>query len=210
MCVGCVCGIIGWLGASFYAQRPVIAPTVHKHKGRNIDVTDSRNPSLRSYRAQIQSPWVVLIVELLAVTVLVAGVLWLIQRSVRNGQLAATMLNLRLWALVLLVSGVGTAGNLGPYVLGRRGTDEVLARFPRLEGETWERIQTYLRRKGSSVLILSGIPTLGTVLTTAAGAFGIERNPFLRWVMHSKVIRNWLLVLASFFGLELLTGTALF
>lgn len=119
------------------------------------------------------------------------------------------MLDVRLWLLVLLVSGFGTAGNLGPSYLGKRGTQEVFARFPRLEGERWERVETAFRQRGASLLMLSGIPTFGLVLTTAAGAFGIERNAFLRRVMLSKVIRNWLLVFVSYFGLQLVTGTSL-
>jgi hypothetical protein len=55
--------------------------------------------------------------------------------------------------------------------------------------------------------VLSGIPTLGPVLATAAGAHGIEQNAFLRWVMLSKVIRNWLIVVVSYLGLRLVSGT---
>jgi membrane protein YqaA with SNARE-associated domain len=36
---------------------------------------------------------------------------------------------------------------------------------------------------------------LGTLLTTAAGAFGVNRKVFLGWVFTSKVLRNWLLLL---------------
>jgi membrane protein YqaA with SNARE-associated domain len=57
--------------------------------------------------------------------------------------------------------------------------------------------------------VLSGIPTLGLVLTTAAGAFGIERNAFLGWVMLSKVIRNSLIVFVSYLGLQHVSRTPL-
>jgi membrane protein YqaA with SNARE-associated domain len=36
---------------------------------------------------------------------------------------------------------------------------------------------------------------LGTLLTTAAGVYGVERKDFLVWVFTSKVLRNWLLLL---------------
>lgn len=36
--------------------------------------------------------------------------------------------------------------------------------------------------------------TLGVRFTAAAGAFVIERNACLRWVIFSKVVRNWLLL----------------
>ena len=44
-------------------------------------------------------------------------------------------------------------------------------------------------------LLVASIPFIGTVLTIGAGMASISRNSFLLWVMISKVIRNWILVL---------------
>jgi membrane protein YqaA with SNARE-associated domain len=170
---------------------------------------DNEDAGLRRVRARFSSLGIPALVELTAIVVLVVGLLWLTRTYSRIGDFVRTLLNLRLWLLVLLVSGFGTAGNLGPYYLGKRGVQEVFARFPRLEGERWARVETAFQQRGASLLVLAGTPTFGLVLTAAAGALGIERNAFLRWVMLSKVIRNWLIVFVSYLGLQLVSGTPL-
>ena len=103
--------------------------------------------------------------------------------------------NPQLWVLVVAVSVLGTVGNLGLYYLGGRGAEVVFARFPYFEGERWDRIGRYNRRWAGKILIFLAIPTLGTLLPVAAGAYGVERKVFLRWVFISKAVRNWLLLL---------------
>jgi membrane protein YqaA with SNARE-associated domain len=125
---------------------------------------------------------------------LAAGVWWFVSNKTDRG-VASVFQNPQLWVLVIAVSALGTTGNLGLYYLGGRGAEVVFARFPYFEGERWERVGGYYRRWGGKILLLSAIPTLGTLLPVAAGAYGVERKVFLRWVFISKALRNWLLLL---------------
>ena len=146
------------------------------------------------YRTRFASLWGVLGLETIVIIALVAGVLWFVSSRADRG--FTTMLqNPQLWVLVVTVSVLGTLGNLGLYYLGGRGAEAVFARFPYIEGERWERVGGYYRRWGGRILLLSAIPALGTLLTTAAGAYGVKRRVFLLWVFTSKVLRNWLLLL---------------
>jgi membrane protein YqaA with SNARE-associated domain len=111
-----------------------------------------------------------------------------------------------LWVIVIIATAVGVLGNLALYYLGQRGSDEVFVRFPNLQKERWERIGAYYQRYGARILILSGVPGLGTLLTTGAGAFDIKRSPFLFWVFVGKMLRNWLILLLFYQASNLVTG----
>ena len=139
-------------------------------------------------------------VEVLAVVVLVAVVAWLSVNYQPRTFLGKGLLNHRLWILVLLISGWGTAGSLIPYYVGQRGTRAVFEHYPKLQGRPWERLEAAFQRWGAFSLILSGIPGLGAALLVGAGAFGIKRSVFLVWVYIGKVLRYWIVafvVLAS-------------
>ena len=102
------------------------------------------------------------------------------------------------WLLVITISVVGSFGNVGLYYVGKGGTQSVFSRYPQLDGDSWDHVEDLYQEHGGRILILSGLPTLGLLLTTAAGAVGIKLFSFFFWVVLSKTIRNWLLVL--FFG----------
>ena len=99
------------------------------------------------------------------------------------------------WRLVILLSLLGVAGNLTLYGLGRQGEEVVVARFPRIEPARWKRAGELFETRGSWILLLSCLPGLGLVLSTAAGAFGIRMRAFLLWVTIAKMARNWLLLI---------------
>ena len=122
--------------------------------------------------------------------------------------MAPLLLSPLLWLLVLVVSGLGTAGSLALYAVGRRGTHAVFSRFPQLQGEPWERLWGWFGRWGARALVLSCIPTLGAPLSTAAGAFGIQRGSFLRWVFVAKLLRNWVLLLLLEQSFQFVAGKA--
>jgi membrane protein YqaA with SNARE-associated domain len=147
-----------------------------------------------------------LALETAVVAGLVVGVWWLIGSHEQGWPLARTLLTPGLWLLVVVVSVLGALGNLVLYYLGQRGSEAVFERFPGLAGERWERIGAYYQRFGPKLLVLSGLPGLGTVLTTGAGAFNVERYAFLFWVIVGKALRNWVIVLFVAVGFRGLFG----
>jgi len=158
-------------------------------------------------RSRFTSLWGVLALETTVIAALVVGIWWFIGSHEEGWPLVSMLLDPILWVLVVVVSAVGATGNLALYYLGQRGTEAVFERFPQIEGERWERIGTYYQRYGARGLIFSAIPGLGTLLTTGAGAFNIERNVFLVWVFLAKLLRNWLIVFLLLTGFQGLFST---
>ena len=156
---------------------------------------DGRNPNPRRVHR---------LVELVTVVVLVGVLLWLLHNHPPRGPISKALLNERLWMLVLLVSGLGAAGSLISYYVGRRGTEAVFEHYPQLEGRQWERLEATYQKWGAPTLVLSGIPGLGAALLVAAGAFGIKVGVFLLWAFVGKVLRNWVVAFAVLFAFELL------
>jgi membrane protein YqaA with SNARE-associated domain len=99
------------------------------------------------------------------------------------------------WLIVVILSLLGSIGNLALYEVGRQGVGAIRKRFPRIKDEHWQRVKGLYDNFGGWVLLLSGIPVLGSLLTTAAGAFGVPRPAFLILVTIGKMWRNWLLVI---------------
>lgn len=98
------------------------------------------------------------------------------------------------WLVVVLFSILGVVGNLALYKVGQQGVDAVRSRFPRITPEQWDRARELYGERGSWILLLSGVPVLGIILTTAAGAFGVGLAAFILWVMIGKLVRNWAFV----------------
>lgn len=162
----------------------------------------SAKPDPGEDQAQARARRVYLVVEVVAAVVLVGALLWLMQNYRPRSFLGRGLLNYRLWMLVLLVSGWGTAGSLIPYYVGQRGTKVVFEHYPKLEGRPWERLEAIFQRWGAFALVLSGIPGLGAALLVAAGAFGIKRQTFLGWVFVGKVLRYWVVAWIVLLGLQ--------
>jgi membrane protein YqaA with SNARE-associated domain len=101
------------------------------------------------------------------------------------------------WLLVVLFSLIGALTALVYYYVGRRGYEAVASRFPQVTPERWERVHGWYDDHGVIVLLLSALPGLGLLVTTAAGAFAIGRYRFLGWVLVAKLTRNWLLLLLA-------------
>ena len=154
------------------------------------------------FRARFAGLRGVLALEVAVVAGLVVGVWWFIGSHGAGWPLATMLLDPALWLVVGVLSVLGALGNLALYYLGQRGTEAVFERFPGLEGERWERIGAYYQRYGPKLLILSAVPGLGTVLTTGAGAFEINRYAFLFWVVVGKGLRNWLIVFLALAGFQ--------
>jgi membrane protein YqaA with SNARE-associated domain len=99
------------------------------------------------------------------------------------------------WLIVIAFSLLGSIGNLALYEVGKQGVDSIRKRFPRIKDEQWMRVKGLYENYGAWILLLSGIPVLGSLLTTAAGAFGVPRPFFLLLVTIGKMLRNWLLAM---------------
>ena len=108
---------------------------------------------------------------------------------------ARVLFELWAWLLVILVSLLGAVGNLTLYKLGKEGQEAVASRFPRIDLARFRRAGELFQKRGSWILLLSSVPGLGLLLSTAAGAFGVETHEFLLWVMVAKMVRNWLLLI---------------
>lgn len=99
------------------------------------------------------------------------------------------------WLIVVALSVLGSVGNLALYQVGKQGVDAIRKRFPRIKPEQWQRVKKLYDDFGSWILLLSGVPLLGSLLTTGAGAFNVPRPVFLLLVTVGKLLRNWLLVI---------------
>jgi membrane protein YqaA with SNARE-associated domain len=116
---------------------------------------------------------------------------------------ARVIFELWAWLLVIVLSALGVVGNLTLYKLGKEGQEAVASRFPRIDPARWKRASELFESRGSWILLLSFLPGLGVVLSTAAGAYGFRSPEFVIWVLIAKFFRNWLLliILANFYYL---------
>ncbi len=101
----------------------------------------------------------------------------------------------QIWLLILFLSALGSLARLANFYAGQRGRDKIEAAYTQIKPETWEKVLAAYQRLGPLPLLVASIPFIGTVLTIGAGMAGFGRNSFIVWVMISKVIRNWILVL---------------
>jgi membrane protein YqaA with SNARE-associated domain len=101
----------------------------------------------------------------------------------------------QIWLIVLVISILGSLARLANFYAGRRGKEKIETVFTQIKPETWDNVLGAYQRLGPLPLLVASIPFIGTVLTIGAGMAGIGRNSFILWVMSSKVIRNWILVL---------------
>lgn len=118
----------------------------------------------------------------------------------------AVLLNINVWLVVLIVSGLGTAATLVYYYLGREGVHAVMERPPQITEERWDRATRLCQKVGSAHLFLSGVPLVGALLQTAAGALGVGLTAYVVWVLLGRVVRNWILLLLFDQTLQMLTG----
>ena len=164
------------------------------------EATPNNDPGRNETKAQVQH--MNLVIEITVGVALIGAILWLSQNYQPRSFLGRGLVDFRLWILVLLVSGAGTAASLIPYYVGQRGTEAVFEHYPRLEGRPWQRLEATFGRWGALTLVLSGIPGLGMALLVAAGAFGIRRHTFLGWAFLGKVLRYWVVMFAVLLSLQ--------
>ena len=101
----------------------------------------------------------------------------------------------QIWLVILVISALGSLARLANFYVGQRGKERIQTLYIQIKPETWENVLGSYQRLGPLPLLVASIPIIGTLLTIGAGMAGIGRNSFILWVMISKVIRNWILVL---------------
>jgi membrane protein YqaA with SNARE-associated domain len=116
------------------------------------------------------------------------------------------LLDIRIWLVVLAVSALGTGAALAYYYLGRKGVHAVMERLPQITEERWDRATRLYQKVGSALLFLSGVPLIGALLQTAAGALGVGLIAYVVWVLLGRVVRNWILLLLFDQTLQILAG----
>jgi membrane protein YqaA with SNARE-associated domain len=103
------------------------------------------------------------------------------------------------WILVLVLAGIGVAGSLPTFYLGRQGMPVIKERFPKVKEERWQQVEDWFTRWGKPIVFLTVLPGFGTVIPPVAGAHKIRLSIFLILVAIAKIVRFWFLILL-FFG----------
>ena len=113
------------------------------------------------------------------------------------------ILDIQAWSIMIILSLIGLPVALGKYYVGAKGLPTVQEHFSQVTDERWDTVQGWYRRHGSPLLLASGIPVLGILISTGAGAFGIPRGRFLVLAFFGKLLRNWVFALIAvvLFGL---------
>jgi membrane protein YqaA with SNARE-associated domain len=116
------------------------------------------------------------------------------------------LLDIKAWLVVLIASALGTGAALAYYYLGKEGVHAVMERLPQITEDRWDRATHLYHEVGSRLLILSSVPVIGALLQTAAGAMGVGLTAYVVWVLLSRVLRNWILLLLFDQTLQLFAG----
>ena len=92
--------------------------------------------------------------------------------------------------LVFVVASVVTGlASMVYYALGKKGSEAVFEKHPRLNRKRWGQVQAWYRQYGTAVLLLTIVPFVSTVIVMGAGAFGIPERKVLIWAIAGRFIR---------------------
>lgn len=116
-------------------------------------------------------------------------------------------LDLEAWLIILIISAIGLPVALGKYYMGQKGLPSVQDHFPQVTEERWGHVQTWYNRHGDPLLLATGVPGIGLLVSTGAGAVGVSRARFLVWTFFGKLLRNWILAVLAFGIFSASTGT---
>lgn len=107
-------------------------------------------------------------------------------------------LDWRIWAVVILLTGLTVVTSVAKYRLGRDGLETVKERFPKVSDDRWKTLDRNFERWGAPYVLLSFVPVLAWIIPPAAGAYGIRFRTFLIWAFLAKMVRYWLLIVIVF------------
>ena len=95
--------------------------------------------------------------------------------------------------LVGIVATLGNyAGALTMYYLGKKGTEYILERYPRIDGDRLLKAETWFKRWGPSVLLLAGVPIIGDPICLVAGSLHMD---FMTYTIWSVIGKGWRYIL---------------
>ena len=116
------------------------------------------------------------------------------------------LLDIQAWLILIILSAIGLPVALGKYYVGAKGLPAVQKHFPQVTDERWGSVQNLYQRHGSPLLLGSGVPLIGILISTGAGAAGIPRGRFLFWSFIGKILRNWVFALLAVVFFNLFSG----
>lgn len=117
--------------------------------------------------------------------------------------MGALLSDWRAWLIVLVLSVLTLISAVAKYQIGEKGLPVLEEKFPQVPPERWEKAGAYFERWGAPIVFLSFLPVLGTIVPSAAGAFGISFRPFLVWAFLAKIFRYTLLLMIFSGGVSL-------
>jgi len=101
----------------------------------------------------------------------------------------------RAWLFVLVLSVLTLISAVAKYQVGEKGLPALEEKFPQVPPERWEKAGIYFDRWGAPLVFLSFLPVMGTIMPSAAGAYGVAFRSFLVWAFLAKMFRYALLLL---------------
>jgi membrane protein YqaA with SNARE-associated domain len=110
------------------------------------------------------------------------------------------------WSLVIIISLIGLLTKLVYFKIGNGGREAILEHIPKLEPERLADIENRYENGGSSILLLSSVPAVGSAIAAAAGMLETPVITFVVLVLISNLVRNTLVVFVFGQGIKLLTG----
>lgn len=102
---------------------------------------------------------------------------------------AMPALGYNIWLTAIWATAGGYLGSLVNYVVGKKGTDFVFARWINIKPERWEQAERIFQKWGNWALFFVWLPVIGDPLAIVAGAFDIDWRLFSFWVITGKFVR---------------------
>ena len=98
-------------------------------------------------------------------------------------------LGYNIWLTAIWATAGGYLGSLVNYLVGKKGTDFLFARWIKIKPERWQQAERIFQRWGNWALFFVWLPFIGDPLAVVAGAFKIDWRLFTFWVITGKFLR---------------------
>ena len=102
---------------------------------------------------------------------------------------AMPALGYNIWLTAIWATAGGYLGSLLNYLVGKKGTDFLFARWIKIKPERWMQAERIFKRWGNWALFFVWLPIIGDPLAIVAGAFNIDWRVFSFWVITGKFLR---------------------